>query len=54
LQSKESPYLADLTGSEMFQAADLGALPVYGCIAAGASDQEYDQAVALLRQMLGL
>jgi DNA-binding transcriptional MerR regulator len=53
LQSEESPYLADLTGTAVFQAADLGALTVYGCIAAGASDQEYDQAVALLRQMLG-
>lgn len=47
-----SAYRVDLTGTKLFAAADLEELPVYGCIALDATQEEYDQAVALLRAIL--
>ena len=45
-------YRVNLTGTKLFAAAGLKELPVYGCIALGATQEEYDQAVALLREIL--
>lgn len=47
-----SAYRVNLTGTKLFAAAGLEELPVYGCIPLGATQEEYDQAVALLRQIL--
>lgn len=52
LADPSDSYRVDLTGTKLFAAADLEELPVYGCIPLGATQEEYDQAVALLREIL--
>lgn len=49
---RDSAYRVDLTGTKLFAAVGLEELPVYGCIPKGATQEEYDQAVALLREIL--
>ena len=52
LADPSNPCRTDLSGTAVFEAAGLEALPVYGCIPQAATQEEYDFAVALLREIL--
>ena len=52
LQAKDNTYCVDVTGLAMFEAVDLGNLPVYACISKSATEEEYQFAVELLQKML--
>lgn len=52
LTSNINRYRADLTGSGVFAAVELAELTVYGCIPKSATQEQYDDAVELLRKIL--
>lgn len=53
IASPENSYLADLGGAKIYKDAGLEALPLCACIPNYATEEEYDFAVALLREILG-
>ena len=51
LADENNPYCAKLTGVKMLEDIGWGQLPFYGCIQKDASEEEYELAVSILRQM---
>lgn len=51
LQTEDNPYCADVTGTELFRCIGQEDWPVYACISDAVSEEEYEAAVELLRNM---
>lgn len=52
MQVEENPYCVDVTGAELFRGVGIDDLPVYACIAEGATEEAYEAAVELLKRMI--
>lgn len=52
MQVERNTYCVDVTGAELFRAVGIDDLPVYACIAEGATEEAYEAAVELLKRMI--